>query len=137
MRIESLRQQICEGTARVEATVTWEDSDRPTRTIYFETSREFADGLAQSQANGSLCYVEVPYEIDARLRHRNFGTPFHVNFFSRDSLANLMRDMNRRDGTTFVFSTHDPMVLEQADRVVRLVDGKIASDERKGGALAS
>jgi putative ABC transport system ATP-binding protein len=47
------------------------------------------------------------------------------------ALVGLMRELNRERGITFVFSTHDPMVLEQADRVVRLVDGKIASDERK------
>ncbi|MFT3836758.1 MAG: ABC transporter ATP-binding protein [Myxococcaceae bacterium] len=47
------------------------------------------------------------------------------------ALVEMMRELNRERGTTFVFSTHDPMVLEQADRVVRLVDGKIVSDERK------
>jgi putative ABC transport system ATP-binding protein len=47
------------------------------------------------------------------------------------SLVELMRELNRERGATFVFSTHDPMVLEHADRVVRLVDGKVASDERK------
>ncbi len=47
------------------------------------------------------------------------------------ALVELMRRLNREQGVTFIFSTHDPMVLEQADRVVRLVDGRIASDERK------
>ena len=47
------------------------------------------------------------------------------------ALVSMMRELNRERGVTFVFSTHDPMVLEQADRVVRLVDGLIASDERK------
>jgi putative ABC transport system ATP-binding protein len=47
------------------------------------------------------------------------------------SLVSLMRELNRERGITFVFSTHDPMVLDQADRVVRLVDGKVASDELK------
>ncbi len=47
------------------------------------------------------------------------------------SLVEMMRQLNRDRGTTFVFSTHDPMVLEQADRVVRLVDGQVAADERK------
>jgi putative ABC transport system ATP-binding protein len=51
------------------------------------------------------------------------------------ALVALMRELNRERGVTFVFSTHDPMVLEQADRVVRLVDGEIAADERKSGAV--
>lgn len=37
----------------------------------------------------------------------------------------LMRDMNRRDGTTFLFSTHDPDVMTRADRIVRILDGRI------------
>jgi putative ABC transport system ATP-binding protein len=47
------------------------------------------------------------------------------------SLIAMMRELNRERGVTFVFSTHDPMVLDHADRVVRLVDGKVASDEKK------
>jgi len=50
------------------------------------------------------------------------------------SLVDLMRELNRERGITFIFSTHDPMVLERADRVVRLVDGQIAGDERKKAA---
>jgi len=51
-------------------------------------------------------------------------------------LVALMRELNRERGVTFVFSTHDPMVLEQADRVVRLVDGRITADERKEAATS-
>ncbi len=40
-------------------------------------------------------------------------------------LIDLMRELNRERKTTFIFSTHDPMVLSRADRVVRLVDGQI------------
>ncbi len=43
-------------------------------------------------------------------------------------LIDLMRDLNRRLGVTFVFSTHDPRILDHADRVVRLCDGKIIED---------
>ena len=46
-------------------------------------------------------------------------------------LVALMRELNRERGVTFVFSTHDPMVLEHADRVVRIADGAVASDERR------
>ncbi len=50
------------------------------------------------------------------------------------ALVETMRRLNHEQGVTFVFSPHDPMVLEQADRVVRLVDGRIVSDERKARA---
>ena len=57
--------------------------------------------------------------------------PANLDQATGRALVAMMRELNRERGTTFVFSTHDPMVLEQADRVVRLVDGKIVSDERK------
>ena len=43
-----------------------------------------------------------------------------------ESLLELMLEINRRDGTTFIFSTHDPRVMERAHRVVRLLDGRLA-----------
>jgi putative ABC transport system ATP-binding protein len=45
------------------------------------------------------------------------------------AVIDLMREMNRRDGTTFVFSTHDPKVLAHASAVVRIADGQIAGRE--------
>ncbi len=48
-----------------------------------------------------------------------------------EQLLEMMRDLNREFGTTFVFSTHDPMVMEMASRLVRLRDGKVESDEER------
>lgn len=47
------------------------------------------------------------------------------------ALMDMMKAMNERRGVTFVFSTHDPMVVERARRVIRLRDGRIESDERR------
>lgn len=47
-------------------------------------------------------------------------------------LLEMMRELNRKTGMTFLFSTHDRMVMERADRVVTLKDGLLAKDERKG-----
>jgi putative ABC transport system ATP-binding protein len=44
-----------------------------------------------------------------------------------------MRDMNRKDGTTFIFSTHDPKVMSHASAIVRIADGQIAARERPNG----
>ena len=41
------------------------------------------------------------------------------------ALLDLMRELNEKMGTTFVFSTHDPMVMQRAKRIIRLCDGKI------------
>ncbi|NOY81088.1 MAG: ABC transporter ATP-binding protein [Kiritimatiellaeota bacterium] len=40
-------------------------------------------------------------------------------------LVDLMHAMNRRHGTTFVFSSHDRKILDRADRLIRLRDGRI------------
>lgn len=45
MKIENLRSERKGNRARVAATVTWEDCDRPTHEVYFETDEAFADGL--------------------------------------------------------------------------------------------
>ncbi len=50
------------------------------------------------------------------------------------NIIDLMRDMNRRDGTTFVFSTHDPKVMSHANAVVRIEDGRIAAREPSAAA---
>ena len=47
-------------------------------------------------------------------------------------LLDLMHRLNGLKNITFLFSTHDPMVMERAERLVNLIDGKINSDERRG-----
>jgi putative ABC transport system ATP-binding protein len=44
-------------------------------------------------------------------------------------VVELMREMNRARKVTFVFTTHDPRLLEHVDRKILLRDGSIASDE--------
>jgi putative ABC transport system ATP-binding protein len=44
------------------------------------------------------------------------------------TLLNIMGRLNSERGTTFIFSTHDPRVVERARRVVRLVDGRVSED---------
>ena len=43
-------------------------------------------------------------------------------------LIDLMRDLNRKLGLTFLFSTHDQRLLDRSDRVVRLCDGRVVED---------
>jgi putative ABC transport system ATP-binding protein len=47
------------------------------------------------------------------------------------ALLDMMEHLNHEHGTTFVFATHDPRVMERAHRLIRLVDGAIAGDERR------
>ncbi len=48
-----------------------------------------------------------------------------------EELIELMARINREEGTTFIFSTHDEKVMKSASRLVHLVDGKIDSDVRQ------
>jgi putative ABC transport system ATP-binding protein len=47
------------------------------------------------------------------------------------NLLELMEHLNRERSITFLFSTHDPLVMAKARRTVRLKDGRIVADERK------
>ena len=41
-----------------------------------------------------------------------------------------MEQLNRENGTTFLFSTHDLRVMKRAHRLIKLLDGEVESDER-------
>jgi putative ABC transport system ATP-binding protein len=42
-----------------------------------------------------------------------------------EGILELMKEINRRDKTTFIFSTHDARVMAMADRVIRIEDGQL------------
>ncbi|HCY86408.1 MAG TPA: macrolide ABC transporter ATP-binding protein [Desulfobacteraceae bacterium] len=46
-------------------------------------------------------------------------------------LLEMMAKMNEKRGVTFIFSTHDKMVMEYARRIVRLKDGLVSDDTTK------
>lgn len=48
------------------------------------------------------------------------------------ALLDLMREMNEKKGVTFVFSTHDPMVMQRARRIIRMRDGRIVESILQG-----
>ena len=47
------------------------------------------------------------------------------------TLVDLMHELNRRKQITFLFSTHDAMVMDHAERLIMLTDGSVESDRRK------
>ncbi|MFW6362704.1 MAG: ABC transporter ATP-binding protein [Spirochaeta sp.] len=48
-----------------------------------------------------------------------------------EMIIELMKRINRDQGTTFIFSTHDATIVGIADHVIRLLDGKIVEEERR------
>ncbi len=47
------------------------------------------------------------------------------------SIIDLMKDMNKKIHTTFIFSTHDTKVIDRANRIISIEDGLIIKDELK------
>ncbi len=58
-----------------------------------------------------------------------------ANLDTENSLHILqtMQDLNMSLGTSFIFSTHDDKVIKYLRRIVRLIDGKVASDDIQTG----
>ena len=50
------------------------------------------------------------------------------------ALLDMMRQLNEDQGVTFVFSTHDEMIMKRARRLIHLRDGLVALDERNSNA---
>jgi len=48
-----------------------------------------------------------------------------------EAIIELMKQINREQETTFIFSTHDPSIMGIADHVIQLHDGRITHEERR------
>lgn len=55
----------------------------------------------------------------------------NLDSHSTATLLDIMFELNEKEGTTFIFSTHDQRVIDRARRVITLEDGQIVSDERR------
>lgn len=49
-----------------------------------------------------------------------------------EEVLQVMLQMNQELGTTFIFSTHDPRVMDYARRLIEIRDGIISKDQRRG-----
>lgn len=49
----------------------------------------------------------------------------NLDSHTAESLILLMQELNAEKGITFIFSTHDKMIMDKAKRVIPLRDGKI------------
>jgi len=47
-------------------------------------------------------------------------------------VIDIMLKLNREEGVTFLFSTHDPAIVEYARRILHIHDGRIIKEERRG-----
>lgn len=56
----------------------------------------------------------------------------NLDSVSGEDVLELMLQLNKKMGVTFIFSTHDQMVMDFAERLIMLKDGKIESDQKRG-----
>ncbi len=49
-----------------------------------------------------------------------------------EAIIELMKKINRDQNTTFIFSTHDPSIVEIADHIIHLHDGLVESEHKNG-----
>lgn len=52
----------------------------------------------------------------------------NLDSVSTSALLDLMANLNEKENTTFIFSTHDQRVVDKAKRVITLEDGKVIGD---------
>jgi putative ABC transport system ATP-binding protein len=52
------------------------------------------------------------------------------------ALLDIMHRLSHEEKTTFLFSTHDPRVMQRAERIITLRDGLISGDERHTDAAS-
>ena len=52
----------------------------------------------------------------------------NLDSVSSNNLLDIMWKLNQEEQMTFIFSTHDQRVIDRAQRVITLVDGRIVSD---------
>jgi len=49
---------------------------------------------------------------------------------SAENLLDIMERLNKQEGVTFIFSTHDSRIMAKARRIITLEDGKVVSDKQ-------
>ncbi len=96
---------------------------------------EFADRRPNELSGGQQQRVAVARAVASRPRLVLADEPTaNLDGENAEMLIEMMRTLNREEGITFVFSTHDARVVRHARRVVTLEDGRVTKDERGDGS---
>ncbi len=97
------------------------------RGAYGKKPQELSGGMQQRVAI-ARALVRAPQLVLADEPTGNLDT--HTS----DSIFELLRRFNRERGTALLIVTHDPRLAARCDRIVNLVDGRIAADQPNAAA---
>jgi len=93
---------------------------------------DLADRRPNELSGGQQQRVAVARAVAAKPRLVLADEPTaNLDSENSEALLKMMRELRDEHDMTFVFSTHDPLVVSYASRVVTIRDGKVVSDERK------
>lgn len=93
---------------------------------------EFADRRPLEMSGGQQQRVAVARAIASRPQLVLADEPTaNLDGENAEILLHLMRRLRDEQGMTFIFSTHDQRVVEHAERVITLTDGRVSQDEKR------
>jgi putative ABC transport system ATP-binding protein len=99
---------------------------------------EFADRRPLQMSGGQQQRVAVARAVASRPKLVLADEPTaNLDGANAEALMSMMRRLRDEHGMTFVFSTHDPRVIQHASRVITLTDGKVSADEKRHGGTSA
>ena len=113
----------------------WKRKERDERTLELLTAVGLEDRIhsrPSKLSGGQQQRVAVARALASKPKFVLADEPTaNLDSKSTETLLDIMEELNREEGITFIFSTHDARVVKKARRVITLEDGKVISDERK------
>jgi len=113
--------------------VSKKEREERVREILLDMDMEgYADRLPSKLSGGQQQRVAVARAMASRPEIILADEPT-ANLDSKTGarLLDMMKELNEKTGMSFIFSTHDPMIMKRAKRLIVLKDGEIASDEKR------
>ncbi|MFP8878019.1 MAG: ABC transporter ATP-binding protein [Myxococcota bacterium] len=128
----SARENV-EFVMELQAISKSERRDRANELLEEVEIAELGDKRPLEMSGGQQQRVAVARAIASQPRIVLADEPTaNLDSVTAGKLLDLMARLNSGLGVTFLFSTHDPLVIERARRIIRLADGKIIGDEQAG-----